>query len=79
MSSFSDGITAIMLKQADPEAHVVKDAMRGFVAAQQQDLIERRSATIESIMSKLTKAQESNAPQSVVDAYERLLTQATAS
>ena len=42
-----------------------------------QELIERKAETIENIAAKLAKAEEDNAPASVIDAYNKLLLEAT--
>lgn len=79
MSSFAEGIHALMLKQADPDHMVTKQAMQGFVQQQQQDVLERKASTISSVSVLLAKAKDNGESQSVIDAYERLLAQASAS
>lgn len=71
-----DGIIAQALTANNPEHAMARDYLQAQTKTMMQDLIVRKTETIELIQQKLKKAEEDKAPASVIGAYERLLAEA---
>ena len=75
--AFADAIQSMLIAQADPNAQATSAGMSAFVKQMESTTQERKLETISKAGSLLEKAITSNAPQSVIDAYERILAQAS--
>jgi hypothetical protein len=74
-----DAIMAKIAGNVSGDAVTMRRAVDQYLEGEKQELIERKSSTIEVIQAKLAKANESkDTPASVVAAYEKLLAQAVA-
>lgn len=75
--SFTNAIQDMMVLQMHPDREVTKAAMQSFVKQQQSETDRLALETVTSAEKLLSKAKESGAPQSVIDAYERIITRAS--
>lgn len=78
MSAFSEAIMANLVGSLDPRAAAEREYMTSVIDVQKQNLIDMQGKTIEKLTSLIVKAKESDAPLSVIEAYERLLAKASA-
>lgn len=77
-SPFADAIMQSMIASMDPTISMQRDAMQGYLALQQNTLQLEKAKTVKEISELLVKAKDDNAPQSVIDTYEKLIGQLSA-
>jgi hypothetical protein len=78
MSAIAGAIESMLVAQADPNRQVVKDGMAAFVNQMKSETQDRQLETISKAAKLLANAVETQASQSVIDAYERILAKASA-
>lgn len=70
-------VMARAFSNSDPNTQMARDYLKSETEKTKAELIERKAETIENITAKLAKAEADNAPASVIDAYNKLLLEAT--
>lgn len=69
---------AMMMQQMNPMNRVMQSFADGQLKSQQDEIILRQTDAIEKVSINLVKAKADNAPQSVIDAYEKQLAKLSA-
>jgi len=77
-SPLAEAITAGVVASMDPSTAMTRDAMKSYVETQRTAALTAKSDAVTEVAQALTKAVETNAPASVIGAYEKILGQLTA-